>query len=78
MSTAGLTTTGCLRETSNRLTDAAAIARAAVKGPKSGSEWEPVRVATDLDEILSETTALHGAVCLLGRMDLEASRAAPA
>ena len=68
MSTAGLSITACLAEISARLTDAAAIAKAAVVCAESGSEREALRIAMDLDELLSEAGTLHGAVCLIGRM----------
>lgn len=68
MSATGLSVTGCLQEIGARLVDAAAIARAAVTCAESGSEREALRIAMDLDELLSEAGTLHGAVCLLGRM----------
>ena len=61
-------TTG-LREISQRLTEASAIAKGAVTCAESGSEREALKIAMDLDELLSEATTLHGAVCLLGRLD---------
>jgi len=61
-------TTG-LREISERLTDAAAIAKASVVCAECGSEREALRIAMDLDELLHEAVTLHGAVCLLGRME---------
>ena len=71
MSEAGLSITTCLGEISARLTDAAAIAKAAVVCAQSGSEREALRIAMDLDELLSEAGTLHGAVCLIGRMQRE-------
>ena len=68
MSGPGLSITTCLAEISKRLTDAAAIAKAAVVCAESGSEREALRIAMDLDELLSEAGTLHGAVCLIGRM----------
>jgi hypothetical protein len=68
MSVAGLSITACLSEISLRLTDAAAIARAAVTCAESGSEREALRIAMDLDELLHEAETLHGAVTLIGRM----------
>ena len=68
MSEAGLSIRACLGEISARLTDAAAIAKAAVTCAESGSEREALRIAMDLDELLSEAATLHGAVCLIGRM----------
>lgn len=69
MSGSGLSITGCLKEISTRLTDAAAIAKAAVVCAESGSEGEALRIAMDLDELINEASTLHGAVCLVGRMD---------
>ena len=78
MSKAGLSIAGCLGEISERLQDAAAIAKAAVTCAEAGSEREAVRVAMDLDELLNEASTLHGAVCLMSRMSRDAERAAPA
>lgn len=64
----GLSIRGCLAAISARLTDAAAIARAAVTCAETGSDREALRIVLDLDEHLSEAATLHGAVCLLGRM----------
>ena len=63
--------TTCLEALSTRLVDAAAIGKAAVTCAQSGSEREAVRIAMDLDGLLNEAQTLHGAVCLLGRMDRE-------
>ena len=60
--------TTCLDALSERLSDAAAIAKAAVTCARSGSEREAVRIAMDLDALLGEAQTLHGAACLLGRM----------
>ena len=68
MSGSGLSIRGCLGEISGRLTDAAAIAKAAVSCAESGSEREALRIAMDLDKLLNEATTLHGAVCMIGRM----------
>ena len=68
MSGSGLSIRGCLDEISERLTDAAAIAKAAVSCAESGSEREALRIAMDLDKLLNEASTLHGAVCLIGRM----------
>ena len=54
---------------SRRLVDASAVARAAVTCARSGSDREAVRIAMDLDVLLSGSQTLHGAVCLLGRME---------
>ena len=69
MAGSSLNVTGCLTAMSERLTDAAAIARAALVCAQSGSEREAVRIALDLDALLSEAGTLHGAVCLIGRMN---------
>ena len=68
MAGSSLNVTGCLAALSERLTDAAAIARAALVCAQSGAEREAVRIALDLDALLSEAGTLHAAVCLLGRM----------
>lgn len=73
MSGAGLSITGCLSEISERLTDAAAIAKAAVTCAESGSEREAVRIAMDLDELVHEVTTLHGAMVLMSRMARDAA-----
>ena len=73
MSGSGLSIRACLGEISERLTDAAAIAKAAVTCAESGSEREALRIAMDLDELLNEASTLHGAVCLIGRMSREPS-----
>ena len=72
----GLSITTCLREISARLTQAAAIARAALVCAESGSEGEAVRIVLDLDELLHETQTLHGAVCLIGRIRTRSSETA--
>jgi hypothetical protein len=77
MGVPGLSITACLSEISERLTDAAAIAKAPVTCAQSGSEREALRIAMDLDELLSEAGTLHGAVCLIGRMDRRHERSAP-
>ena len=46
---AGLSIPVCLDEISQRLTDAAAVAKAAVACVAAGSEREAVRIALDLD-----------------------------
>lgn len=62
MSGTGLSVRACLDEISERLTDAAAIAKAAVTCAESGSEREALRIAMDLDELLSDAATLHGAI----------------
>lgn len=66
---ANLNITEGLREIATRLTDAAAIAKAAVTCAESGSEREAVRLSLDLDELLGEAETLHRAVTLLNRME---------
>jgi hypothetical protein len=63
-----LTIPYCLREISTRLTDAAAIAKAAVACAEAGSESEAVRIAMDLDELVGEAETLHRCVCLISRL----------
>jgi hypothetical protein len=60
--------TGCLKEISGRLTDAAAVAKAAVTCAESGSEHEAVRIVLELDEMLHEASTLLNGVTLLNRM----------
>ena len=71
----GLSVTAGLAAISARLTDAAAVAKAAVVCAEAGCEREAVRIALDLDEILSEATTLHAAVCLIGRINRRAAEA---
>jgi hypothetical protein len=59
---------GCLREISGRLTDAAAIAKAAVTCAESGSEHQAVSIVLELDEMLHEANTLLNGVTLLNRM----------
>lgn len=67
--------TTCLEALSARLADASAIAVAAVTCARHGSEPEAVRIALTLDGLLGEAQTLHGAVCLLGRMDRDRAEA---
>ena len=60
--------TGCLKEISGRLTDAAAVAKAAVTCAESGSEHEAVRIMLEVDEMLHEASTLLNGVTLLNRM----------
>jgi len=60
--------TGCLKEISGRLTDAAAVEKAAVTCAESGSEHEAVRIVLELDEMLHEASTLLNGVTLLNRM----------
>lgn len=61
-----------LDEIVTRLTDAAAIAKAAVACAEAGATREALRIALDLDEILSEATTLHSALILVGRLQRNA------
>ncbi|WP_375462168.1 hypothetical protein [uncultured Enterovirga sp.] len=72
----GLSITVGLRELSTRLTDAAAILKGAVACAESGSEREALRIAMDIDELLHDAQTLHGAVCLIGRMQRRAEQPA--
>lgn len=74
MSESELSIRACLGEISERLTDAAAIAKAAITCADSGSEGEALKIAMDLDELLSEAATLHGAMCLIGRMHRDGAR----
>lgn len=65
-----------LDEIVTRLTDAAAIVKAAVACAEAGSTREALRIVLDLDEILSETTTLHSALILAGRLQRNAKGAA--
>jgi hypothetical protein len=64
----GISITGCLCEIRDRLTDAAAVAKAAVTCAESGSEHEAVRIVLELDEMLHEASTLLNEVTLLNRM----------
>lgn len=76
MSGSGLSIRGYLDEISGRLNEAAAIAKGAVACSAGGSDREALRIALDLDELLSEATTLHAAMRLVGRMQ-RAQEAAP-
>ena len=67
MSAAELSIRACLDAISARLTDAAAVAKAAVACAESGSEREGLRIVMDLDELLHEAVTLHSAAALIGR-----------
>lgn len=69
MAQGGIDIATCLEALSRRLVDAAAVAQAAVACAHAGSQREAVRIALKLDDLLGEAQTLHGAVCLLGRMD---------
>lgn len=68
MSETGLSIAACLKEISARLSDSAAIAKAAVVCAEAGSEREALAIAMDLDEPINEARILRGAVCLIGRI----------
>ncbi|TDR95656.1 hypothetical protein [Enterovirga rhinocerotis] len=73
----GLSITTGLRELSTRLADVSAILKAAVVCAESGSEQQALRIALDIDEVLHEAQALHGAIRLIGRMQGQAETPAP-
>ena len=50
--------TGCLKEISGRLADAAAVAKAAVTCAESGSERQAVRIVLDVEEMIHEASTL--------------------
>ena len=60
--------TGCLKEISGRLTDAAAVAKAAVTCAESGSEHQAVRIVLDVEEMIHEASTLLNGITLLNRM----------
>ena len=72
---AGLSVTAGLAAISARLTEAAALAKAALVCARAGAEREAVRIVLDLDVPLSEAQTLHGAVCLIGRINRKAAEA---
>lgn len=72
MSRPGLSITACLTEISLRLTEAAAIAKAALACAEAGAEREGLRIAMDLDVPLSEAGTLHAAACLIGSLERSA------
>ncbi|GJE59772.1 hypothetical protein [Methylobacterium trifolii] len=78
MGTSDLSITACLSVISLRLTDAAAVASAALTCAAAGSEREALRIAMEPDGLLSEAQTLHGAVCLIGRMQRSNERPVPA
>lgn len=75
MAQGGMDITTCLEALSRRLVDAAAVAQAAVTCARSGSDREAIGISMPLDMLLSEAQTLHGAVCLIGRMEREATTA---
>ena len=74
-SATGLSVTATLAAISVRLTEAAALAKAAMVCARTGSEREAVRIVLDLDVPLSEAQTLHGAICLIGRINRKAAEA---
>jgi hypothetical protein len=62
-----MTVTGCLRAISGRLTEAGAIAKAAVTCAESGSEDHAIRVALDVEELVREANTLLNAASLIQR-----------
>ena len=60
--------TGCLKEISGRLADAAAVAKAAVTCAESGSERQAVRIVLDVEEMIHEASTLLNGITLLNRM----------
>lgn len=67
MSESSVTLAECLAEMSELLTDAAAVAKAAVTCAESGSEHEAIRIAMNLDEVVHEAMTLHGVMRLINR-----------
>jgi hypothetical protein len=63
----GISITGCLCEIRDRLTDAAAVAKAAVTCAESGSELQAVRIVLDVEEMIHEASTLLNGVTLLNR-----------
>ena len=66
---ATISITGCLREISGRLTDAAAVAKAAVTCAESGSEHHAVWIVLDVEEMIHEASTLLNGVTLLRRIE---------
>ena len=64
----GISITGCLCEIRDRLTDAAAVAKAAVTCAENGSEHQAVRIVLEVEEMLHEASTLLNGVTLLTRM----------
>jgi hypothetical protein len=57
-----------LQEIKARITEASAIATAAVTCANNGSEREAIRLSLDLGHVLQEAQILHRAVAILGRL----------
>ena len=53
----------------------AAAAKASLVCARAGSERKAVRIVLDLDVSLSEPRTLHGAICLIGRINRKAAEA---
>jgi len=67
-----LSVTAVLAAISVRLPEAAALAKAALVY-RAGSECKAMRILIDLDAPLSEAQTLHGAICLIGRINRTAA-----
>lgn len=67
-----LSVTAVLAAISVRLPEAAALAKAALVY-RAGSECKAMRILSDLDVPLSEAQTLHGAICLIGRINRTAA-----
>jgi hypothetical protein len=65
----GISITGCLCEIRDPLTDAAAVAKAAVTCAESGSEHQAVRIVLDVEEMLHEVSTLLNGITLLRRIE---------
>lgn len=63
-----LSPAACLHAISARLTEASALVAAALACAQAGSERQALRLVLDLDIPLREAATLHGALCLLGRL----------
>ncbi|MCJ2020426.1 hypothetical protein MKK84_23845 [Methylobacterium sp. E-065] len=74
-SEAGLSVTAAQAAISARLTEASALAKAALVCAHAGYEREAVRIVLDPDVPLSEAQTLHGASCLIGRINRKAVEA---
>jgi len=65
----GISITGCLYEIRDRLTDAAAVAKAAVTCAESGSERQAVRIILEVEEMIHEASTLLNGVTLMRRIE---------
>ncbi|MGH1587758.1 hypothetical protein ACRBEV_04620 [Methylobacterium phyllosphaerae] len=55
--------------------EAAAPAKAALVCARAGFEREALRIVLEIDYPLSEAQTLHGAICLIGRINRSADEA---